>query len=107
MQDIASYVSLVPSLLVLIASIQLVSRFPQPESYFLLIGSICSTLTNVFFRFLHRLLPDSQDMSIIQVASAIGTLGYLLFGVGFFLLVRRVITVKAREQKTTNTSSPN
>ena len=94
MDSILSALSLIPHILILVAAFQLTSKFGQAESYLILVGAITSFLSSVFFTFILRLLPYdtyNEQRGLIELVSAGSTLGHLAFGVGIFLLVRKLI----------------
>jgi hypothetical protein len=88
---------LIPHILVLVAVIQLLSKFSEPESYLLLIGAITGILSNLFYSFGIRFL-DGGTTDFYTYTSMVGIisgLGYLCFAIGLLLLVQRVLKTKA------------
>lgn len=99
MDSILSALNLIPHILILVAAIQLTTKFSQAESYFILIGAITSLLSSVFFTFILRLLPTNtyeEQRGLIELVSAGSTLGFLLFGIGIFLLVKRFLDLQKK-----------
>jgi hypothetical protein len=98
MTMISGFFNLIPSVLILIGAIQLVSKFFEPEAYLMLIGAITAILSTTFYSIVLPLLPSdvySLQMSYFSIVGAVAGLGHLAFGIGFFLLVRKLVARKA------------
>jgi hypothetical protein len=93
MDNITGLLNLIPSVLILIAAIQLVSKFSQPEGYLLLIGAITSLASTFFYTFVIRFFDSPTNY--FTIVGSIATLGHLCFGIGLFLLVRKLVTTKS------------
>ena len=97
MTNLIGLLYLLPHILILVAVIQLLSKFSEPESYLLLIGAITSILTSLFYTFGIQFVHDQgvEFYEITTIVSAVAGIGHLCFAIGLFLLVQRVLKTKA------------
>lgn len=97
MTNVIKLLYLIPHILILVAVIQLLSKLSAPEGYLLLIGSITSILSMLFYTFGIQFVQDAgiQIYKITGITTVISGLGHLCFAIGLFLLIQRVVKLKS------------
>ena len=100
MTTLFGFIGIIPSIIILIAAILFVSKFPGTEGYLLVGGAIVSLLVSAFYIVGLPLLTSTGDgyssaSNYFQIVSFIGTVGHVAFAVGFLMLIQKLI--KARQ----------
>lgn len=109
LEVLRNLISIIPSVAVLAATIYYISKRSTAEGYLMAIGSLIGLLTHLFYSVGIPLLTRSGGVDSFSTYQAylvpvgiISTIGAILFAVGLFLLVHKVVKTPV----VTNTNGP-
>ena len=104
-----SLVGVIPSIAVLAATLYYVGKRSTPEGYLMFVGSLIGLLTHLFYTVGIPLLTRaggadsfSSYQAYLVPVGIISTIGAVLFAVGLFMLVHKVVKTPVA----TNTNGP-
>jgi mannose/fructose/N-acetylgalactosamine-specific phosphotransferase system component IIC len=97
MHSIVGFFNILASIATLVASIQFLNKFRESEAYLMLIGSIISVLSTIVYIVVIPFVSSFEsDPSFLYspLMLSLGTIGHLMFAVGFFMLIQKLISRK-------------
>lgn len=97
MHSIIGLFNIIASIATLVASIQFLNKFRETEAYLMLIGSVISILSTIFYTVVMPFVSSFEaDPSFLYspLMLSLGTIGHIMFAVGFFMLIQKLISRK-------------